>query len=58
VLAAPVDMKMDQSETDVIHFTLPPSGSTTVLSSARVSGETWHYDRTTFTDTAAHTLTW
>ncbi len=49
VLAAPVDMKAGQSETDVIHFTLPPSGSTTVLSSARVPGESWHYDGTTFT---------
>jgi hypothetical protein len=58
VLAAPVDMKMGQSKTDVIRFDLPPSGSTTVLSSARVPGETWHYDGTTFTDTASHTLSW
>lgn len=58
VLAAPVDMKAGQSETDVIRFDLPPSGSTTVLSSARVPGETWHYDGTTFDDTASHTLTW
>jgi hypothetical protein len=58
VLAAPVDMKAGQSETDVIHFTLPSSGSTTVLSSARVPGESWHYDGTTFTDTASHTLNW
>ena len=58
VLAAPVDMKAGQSETDVIRFDLPPSGSTTVLSSARVPGESWHYDGTTFTDTASHTLTW
>jgi hypothetical protein len=58
VLAAPVDMKEGQSEADVIRFDLPPSGSTTVLSSARVPGETWHYDGATFTDTASHTLTW
>ena len=59
VLAAPVDMKAGQSETDVIRFDLPPSGSTTVLSLARVPGESWHYDGTTFTDTtSAHLLTW
>ena len=58
VLAAPVDMKAGQSETDVIRFDLPASGSTTVLSSARVPGESWHYDGTAFTDTASHTLTW
>ena len=58
VLVTPVDMKAGQSETDVIHFDLPASGSTTVLSSARVPGESWHYDGRTFTDTASHTLTW
>jgi hypothetical protein len=57
-LATPIDMKAGQSETDVVHFSLPPSGSTTVLSSARVPGETWHYDGETFTDTAPQTLTW
>ncbi|HEX4127401.1 MAG TPA: DUF4012 domain-containing protein [Acidimicrobiales bacterium] len=58
VLATPIDMKAGQSETDVIRFSLPASGSTTVLSSARVPGETWHYDGRTFTDTALQTLTW
>ena len=53
-----VDMKAGQSETDVIHFDLPASGSTTVLSWARVPGESWHYDGRTFTDTAPHTLSW
>ena len=51
-------MKAGQSETDVIHFSLPASGSTTVLSSARVPGETWHYDGQTFTTPRRNTLTW
>lgn len=58
VLVTPVDIKAGQSETDVIHFDLPASGSTTVLSSARVPGESWNYDGKTFTDTALHTLAW
>ena len=58
VLVTPVDMKAGQSETDVIHFDLPASGSTTVLSSARVPGESWHYDGRSFTDTVSHSLTW
>jgi len=59
VIATPVDVKAGQQGRFVVRFTLPlTSGRITVLPSARLTPESWHYRSTTTTDAVPFTVSW
>jgi hypothetical protein len=59
LLATPVDVKAGASAQVVLTFHLPRgSGSMTIVPAARLTPETWSYQGTTHSDTAAFTLSW
>jgi len=59
VIATPVDVKAGEAQRFVVRFVLPQaSGRITVLPSARLTPETWHYRSTTTTDAARFTVSW
>jgi hypothetical protein len=59
LIATPVDLKMGQSQTVVVRFSLPVRhGELTVIPSARLDSVPWQYRHATHTDAARFTLTW
>jgi len=59
VIATPVDIKAGSQGHYVVRFTLPlASGRITVLPSARLTPETWHYGARSTTDATRFTVSW
>jgi hypothetical protein len=59
LLATPVDVKAGASTQVVVTFPLPSGpGSMTIVPSARLTPETWSYEGTDHSDTAAFSLSW
>lgn len=59
LLAVPVDVKMGQHQTVVVHFTLPGThGSIVVEPSARIPSELWSFRGKGYSDATPFTLSW
>jgi len=59
LVATPVDVKAGQSQTVVVHFTMPVAhGTLEVLPTARLVPEGWGYRGNPYTDAAPFALSW